>query len=122
MRVEYTVDLGGGRAKQPAQGLTRPEVSNSRLDRQQRLARLLALAHHFDYMIHTGQAADLAELARMTGVSRARISQIMDLLLLAPDIQGKVLDGSISLAAHDFRRIVQIAEWKRQQSLLSLPI
>ena len=122
MRVEYTVDLGNGRAKQPAPGLTRPEGSNSRLDRQQRLARLLALAHYFDHLLRTGQAGNLAELARVTGVSRARISQIADLTLLSTDIQQLVLDGAIRLAAHDIRRIAKIPEWKLQQSLLSLPM
>lgn len=43
----------------------------------------------------------MAELARLGRVSRARITQIMDLLMLAPEIQEEVLylEQSISCAA-----------------------
>jgi hypothetical protein len=44
--------------------------------------RLLALAYLFDDMIRRGVVKDYAEIARLEGVSRARISQIMDLTLL----------------------------------------
>ena len=114
MRVEYSVDLGNRRAKQkPPFGAQK--AKQTKWTRQQRIARLLVLAFHFEHLLCTGQAADLAELAKMTGVSRARISQIMDLVLLAPDIQEQILTCSIRLAAHDLRRIAQIPEWKLQR-------
>ncbi len=117
MRVEIQVDLGNRRAKQkPPFGAQK--AKQTKWTRQQRLARLLALAHHFDHMIPTGQARDMADLARMTGVSRARISQIMELMLLAPNIQEQVLAGSTRLAEHDLRRVAQIPEWKLQRSQL----
>src|SRR5215211_7835889 len=56
-----------------------------------RVTRLLALAHRFDGLIREGVVGDYAELARLGHVSRARISQIMNLLLLAPDVQEAVL-------------------------------
>jgi hypothetical protein len=52
-----------------------------------RLARLMALAIRFEDLIRTGQVAGYADLARLGHVSRARITQIMNLLLLASDIQ-----------------------------------
>jgi hypothetical protein len=56
-----------------------------------RVARLMALAIRFDGLIRSGAVKNQAELARLGHVSRARISQILSLLLLAPDIQGEIL-------------------------------
>ena len=49
-----------------------------------RIARLLALAHKFDGLLGHGVIADYAALARLGHVSRARITQIMNLIHLAP--------------------------------------
>jgi hypothetical protein len=51
----------------------------------------MALAIKFDNLLRTGQIADYAELARLGHVSRARISQIMNLLALAADLQEALL-------------------------------
>ncbi|WP_297030976.1 hypothetical protein [Thermogutta sp.] len=56
-----------------------------------RAARLMALAIHFDRLIREGVIKDQAELARVGHVSRARVTQIMNLLCLAPDIQEELL-------------------------------
>ena len=55
------------------------------------VSRLLALAHHIQELLDTGQVKDLAEVARRGHVTRAPVTQIMNLLLLAPDIQEEVL-------------------------------
>ena len=52
--------------------------------RPARVARMLALAHRLQAMIDAGDAPDRATLARRLGFSRARITQLLDLLLLAP--------------------------------------
>ena len=56
-----------------------------------RVARMMALAIHWQGLIRAGAARDQADLARLVGVSRARVTQVMDLLRLAPDIQEAVL-------------------------------
>ncbi|MCD6404310.1 MAG: hypothetical protein J7M19_00625 [Planctomycetes bacterium] len=56
-----------------------------------RVARLLALAHHLETQVRTGTVKDYAELASLLGVSRARITQLLNLLFLAPDIQEEIL-------------------------------
>jgi hypothetical protein len=55
------------------------------------VARMLALAHHVAEAIEAGQLADQAAVARVLGFTRARLSQLLDLTLLAPDIQDQVL-------------------------------
>lgn len=49
------------------------------------IARLMALAIWFDELIRTGEVKSIG------GVSRARVTQIMDLLNLAPEIQYNIL-------------------------------
>lgn len=56
-----------------------------------RVTRLLALAHKFQDMLRRGEVESMAELARAGRVTRARLSQIMNLTLLAPDIQDEIL-------------------------------
>ncbi len=56
-----------------------------------RISRLMALAIHFDGLIRDGIVRDYADLARLGGVSRARITQIMNLLNLPPWKQEELL-------------------------------
>jgi hypothetical protein len=86
-----------------------------------RIAKLMALAHHFERLVVTGVVKDYAELARLGMVSRARISQIMNLLLLAPDIQEDILFLPKVAAGHDpiklkqLQTICQEMDWVRQR-------
>jgi hypothetical protein len=59
--------------------------------RLSRVARLMALALRFEQLLRDGNVASYAELARLGRVSCARISQILNLLQLAPDIQERLL-------------------------------
>ncbi|MBI4162005.1 MAG: hypothetical protein HY509_06130 [Acidobacteria bacterium] len=56
-----------------------------------RVTRLLALAHRIEGMIRSGELRDWAEAARIVGVTRARMTQVANLLLLAPEIQEIIL-------------------------------
>jgi len=82
---------------------------------------MLALAHHFDRLIAQGVVKDYAEIARLTQLSRARVTQIMTLKFLAPAIQEEIAwlpnsrkkDG---LLEKDVRRIALMPEWEQQQN------
>ena len=84
-----------------------------------RLARLMALAIRFDALIRQGIVRDYADLARLGHVSRARITQIMNLLNLAPDIQEQVLDlpnrNSSVPSERDIRNITKLIFWRDQR-------
>ena len=88
-----------------------------------RVARLLALAHRMEGLVRDGYVRDCAELARVGGVSRARISQITGLLNLAPDIQEAVLLLPRTIAGWDpvterqLRPITAVADWGEQRRL-----
>lgn len=59
--------------------------------RTPRVSKLMALARKMDDILNRGEIKDYAELAMLSHVSRARITQIMNLLNLAPDIQEALL-------------------------------
>ena len=59
--------------------------------RPAKVAQMLALAHYLQGKIDRGEIRDRAELARRLGITRARVTQILDLTLLAPGIQEEVL-------------------------------
>lgn len=52
------------------------KAERMRQERAARKARNLALAYYIDELIRSGEVADLAAVARMCGVSRARASQV----------------------------------------------
>jgi hypothetical protein len=88
-----------------------------------RVARLLALAHKFDGLLRQGTVANGAALARLGHVSRARITQVMNLLHLAPDIQEEILLLTPTLRGRDpirlrqLQPIAQTLDWQQQRAL-----
>ena len=58
----------------------------------------MALAIKLQNMVDCGEVRDYADLARLGYVTRARLTQIMNLLLLAPDIQEHLLSLPSSIA------------------------
>ena len=86
-----------------------------------RVSKLMALAIRFDQLIRDGVVADQAELARLGHVSRARVTQIMNLLNLAPDIQEELLflppveQGRDAVTERELRAIVAEVDWRRQR-------
>ena len=59
--------------------------------REPRISRLMALAIEFSDMLDRGDVADLTELATVAQVTQPRITQILNLTHLAPDIQEDLL-------------------------------
>ena len=88
-----------------------------------RITRLLALAHKLDALLGQEGVADYAAFARLGHVSRARISQIMSLLLLAPDIQEEILFLPPTVRGRDLihlcqlQPIAQTLDWAVQRTL-----
>lgn len=83
----------------------------------------MALAIHFDELLSTGQVSSQAELARLGKVTRARLTQIMNLLLLAPDIQEQILEmprietGRAPITEREMRGVAQMPNWREQRRL-----
>ncbi len=85
-----------------------------------RLSRLMALAIHCDELLRTGQITNQSELAYYARITRARLTQILTLLNLAPDIQEQILflprttKGRGEIQEKDIRQIAMELDWGRQ--------
>jgi len=88
-----------------------------------RVARLMALALRLDELVRTGQVASYSALAALGQVTRARISQILSLLHLAPDIQEALLflpptlRGRDAIILADLMPIAACIDWRKQRRL-----
>lgn len=88
-----------------------------------RVARLMALAIRCEELVRRGEVTDYADLARLGHITRARMTQIMNLLNLAPDIQEGILflprttRGRDSIGEHDLRSICAVTDWNEQRLL-----
>ena len=85
-----------------------------------KITRLLVLGYHFERLVRDGVVKDYAEIARLTGLSRARVTQIVNLTMFAPEIQERILlvdkVEALGRATHEqgFCQVVKHVEWGRQ--------
>jgi hypothetical protein len=91
-----------------------------RRGRLPRITRLMALAIHFDGLIQSGAVRNYSELARLGNVTRARMTQIMNLLMLDPEIQEELLflarveNGRDEVCLRDLQRVAAVRQWAEQ--------
>lgn len=88
-----------------------------------RVARLMGLAIRFERMLHDRVIENYSELAALGHVTRARVSQIMNLLHLAPDIQEALLHlprterGRDPIILRQLQPIASTLDWRKQRRL-----
>ena len=99
-----------------------PEPVSMPKPRPSRAAQMLALAHELQRLIDAGEVRDRAAIAAQVGLTRARVTQVLDLLLLAPDIQERMLEGEPGTSTpapteRVLRRIACQSKWSEQRRL-----
>ena len=83
----------------------------------------MALAIRIRELVDQGEVADYADLARLAHVFHARITQIMNLFHLAPDIQEAILflprtdGGTGAVSKRAVRRICAVPDWCKQRRM-----
>lgn len=88
-----------------------------------RVARLLALAIKYEDLLRRGVVADQSELARLCQVTQPRMTQIMNLVNLAPEIQEEILflppveSGRDPIHERALRPINACVSWQSQRRL-----
>ncbi len=120
--VTQKVHFGTGNqsVKELRGGPPQTSVSPGRVPR---ISRLMALAIRFDQLVRDGAVADYAEIARLGHVTRARLTQIVNLLNLAPDIQEALLllppgeKGRDPITERELRPITAVPDWKKQRRM-----
>lgn len=107
----------------PSKRLTTAPQTDTKKPRPLRLTRLMALVIRYQELLDQGHVANRAELSTLAEVSRARLTQIMNLLLLAPDIQEEILLLPLTEATmdpisdRDMRPVVAEPIWDKQREL-----
>lgn len=120
VKVKFHVGNGKTGHKELREGEVPAEVPMGRIPR---ISKLMALAIRFDQLIRDGVVANQTEIARLGHVSRARVTQIMDLLNLAPEIQEALLflprveRGRDPVTERELRAMVAEADWGRQRKV-----
>ena len=88
-----------------------------------RISRLMAIALRLERMLQTGEVSDIHDLARLGHVTQPRISQILALTLLAPDIQEELLflprvsAGKSAIHEKMLRPISAEIDWAKQRAM-----
>ncbi len=83
----------------------------------------MALAIRCEGLIRDGVIESYTELGRLGHVTRARVSQIMNLLNLAPDIQEAVLHlprtetGCAPIILAQLQPIASTPDWRKQRRM-----
>ena len=121
LQIEITIAPAkgrkGGRRRNPAE----PTVPDP--PRIPRITRLMALAIKFQDMVDRGEVRDYADLARLGYVSRARLTQIMNLMLLVPDIQSSLIFWEQNMAKIEvineraLRSLTSEVAWTSQRTM-----
>ena len=118
--IQFRLNTTGPRAQEPQS----PNISRPAKGRIPRVTEVLALAIQFQDMIQRGDARDYADLARLGCLTRERMSQIMELVWLAPDIQAEVLEfppnsaPRFAISEVATRRIAARLDWEEQRDAL----
>lgn len=100
-----------------------PPIVRLPVRRPARVAIMLALAHAIEAAISEGRLRDQRDAAERLGLTRPRITQLLALLQLAPDIQERVLfleavDGVEPLTERDLRPVTRVLCWAEQRAIL----
>lgn len=114
--LDVEVSLARPKRGRPAAGSTVAAAATPRIPR---IARLMALAIKFQDMVDRGEVRDYADLARLGMVTRARLTQIMNLTLLAPGIQERILLAGTEGAPwseRNVRSVLGLSLWSEQHS------
>jgi hypothetical protein len=117
--VDYAIQLRFRRRhRELRHGASPPIQLRGRIPR---LARLMALAIRLEQLLGEGLVSNQAELARLGHVTRARLTQIISLRQLAPDIQEEILflppteQGRESLTERHMRPLTRMLLWHEQR-------
>jgi hypothetical protein len=117
-QIEFRRLAKGRKQMQDAPAPPRPLVPAGRVPR---VARWMALALRFEQLLRDGHVGSYAELARLGHVTHARVSQIMNLLYLAPDLQEAILflprtqRGRDPIILRDLQPIAAELDWREQR-------
>lgn len=118
-KIQITRESHGRRRVAPAETKLTPVAVGS----IPRISRLMAVAIRLEGLLLSGEVCDVTELARLGHVTQPRMTQILNLTLLAPDIQEELLflprvtEGKADVHEKLLRPIAAETVWTEQRKL-----
>ena len=118
-KIQITRESHGRRRVAPAKTETMPVAAGI----IPRISRLMAVAIRLEGLLLSGEVCDVTELARLGHVTQPRMSQILNLTMLAPDIQEELLflprvtAGKPTIHEKLLRPITAEVDWDRQREM-----
>ncbi len=110
MRFEFPIEL------KPVNAKPNKVASSAKLPG---IVRSLVLGHQLQRGLREGQAGSFKQMAQQLGMTHARVSQLLSLTLLAPDIQADILlaqdPEQIRLTEQRVRQIAVEMDWGTQR-------
>jgi len=119
-KLNLTRQAHGRRRVAAAKPTEKPTVKPGRTPR---ISRLMTLAVRLERMLQTGEVDNLTELARLGHVTQPRMSQILNLTLLAPDTQEELLflprvtTGKPTIHEKMLRPVSAETDWEKQRAM-----
>lgn len=118
-------NIGVIKRRVPADGVVKtlpPQLSKpkpKKTPKTPRVAELLRKAMEWEKLLESGEGVTRSVIAKREGLSRARVTQIMGLLNLAPDIQEYILSMTETvqrpaMTERSLRHIMKLLEHKKQ--------
>jgi hypothetical protein len=126
MTASFSVSKTGKRSGPRRHAPTKTDATSlppGPVGRIPRVSRLMALAIKLDGLLRSGEITSQRELAAIANVTPARVTQIMNLLNLAPDIQTDLLDlppvasGRDPITERELRPLCALPAWSDQRGL-----
>ncbi len=123
LKIEVNISFNRNGRKASLQASSEQDIDAPQIGRLPKITKLMALAIRFERLLAEGAASDYAQLARLGHVTRARLTQIMNLRLLAPDIQEAILflppitSGRDRIILRQLQPIALAADWRIQRRL-----
>ena len=68
-----------------------------------KVTQLVVVAYWLEQLIAERKVKDYAEIARLTGLSRSRVTQIVNLTILPPRLQERILAGALDVPERELR-------------------
>jgi hypothetical protein len=121
--VEQKIEFSRGRSGRRRMRTKAPQATAAPTVRTPRISKLMALAIRFDRLLREGTIPDQSDLARLAKVTQPRMTQIMNLLHLAPDIQEELLflppvaAGKEKIHEKLLRPIAAEIDWGKQREM-----
>jgi hypothetical protein len=113
MRFEFKTDLKKPRHMR--------DTGRILIKKEPLLRRHIVLAYQIQEFFEKEKAKNLRQVSQWLHMTHARISQIMNLLLLAPDIQEEILfsdrEKIFQITEHKIRKIPIEINWARQREM-----